>query len=61
MALLKMNKYKGDVIRVIDIDDLEDYNKFISMFEKKELSKIFLIGVRQRKQGITMKQISKNI
>lgn len=61
MALLKMNKYKGDVIRVIDIDDLEDYNKFISMFEKKELSKIFLIEVRQRKQGITMKQISKYI
>ena len=61
MALLKMNKYKGDVIRVIDIDDLEDYNKFISMFEKKELSKLFLIGVCQRKQGITMKQISKYI
>lgn len=43
MALLKMNKYKGDVIRVIDIDDLEDYNKFISMFEKKNYQKYFLL------------------
>ena len=31
------------------------------LLSKKELSKIFLIGVRQRKQGITMKQISKYI
>ena len=51
MALLKMNKYKGDVIRVIDIDDLEDYNKFISMFEKKRTIKNISYWSSSKKTG----------